>query len=112
MDVRAADDCACHELTLAALDRPGLLWRVCGVFALHGLSVLEARIFTDASGQALDTFRLVDAFEDAVPESKWDAVRRDLELVLAGRSGPRLPPGPQAATLRQEAVRRQVGPRN
>ncbi|MHB1132542.1 MAG: [protein-PII] uridylyltransferase [Chloroflexota bacterium] len=85
LDVQPAADCLCHELTLAAPDRPGLLWRVCGVFALHGLNVLEARIFTDAQGQALDIFRLSDAFEGLAPEAKWPAVQRDLELALEGR---------------------------
>ena len=74
-----------HELILATADRPGLLWRLCGVFALNGLSVLEARVFTDADGTALDVFRLADAFEDEVPAAKWPLVRRDLEEVLDGR---------------------------
>ncbi|MCL5107803.1 MAG: [protein-PII] uridylyltransferase [Chloroflexi bacterium] len=74
-----------YELTLATADRPGLLWRVCGVFALHGLNILEARVYTDATGTALDVFRLAGAFEEEIPGHRWPAVLRDLEQVLDGR---------------------------
>lgn len=73
------------ELILAAPDRPGLLWRVCGVFALHGVDVLEARAYTSARGDALDVFRLVDAFEPAISDEKRAAIIRDLHLALEGR---------------------------
>ncbi len=74
-----------EELTLAAADRPGLLWRVCGVFALHGVNILEARVYTDASGKALDVFRLADAFESEVSAEKRKGIVRDLGLALEGR---------------------------
>jgi [protein-PII] uridylyltransferase len=73
------------ELTLVAADRPGLLWRVCGVFALHGVNVLEARAYTSARGEVLDVFRLVDAFEGSIGDEKRADILRDLGLVLDGR---------------------------
>ena len=82
--IERAPDGLHHELTLTTADRPGLLWRLCGVFALHGLSVLEARAYTNDSGKALDVFRLVDTFEDEVPATKWPMVVRDLGQVLDG----------------------------
>ena len=72
-------------LTLAAPDRPGLLWRICGVLALHSVNVLEARVFTTSDGVAIDTFRLADAFEGDISESKQAQIERDLTLALAGR---------------------------
>ena len=73
------------EIALAAADRPGLLWRVCGVFALHGVNVLEARAYTSARNDVLDVFRLADAFEPAIADEKRAAIVRDLGLVLEGR---------------------------
>jgi [protein-PII] uridylyltransferase len=73
------------ELTLVAADRPGLLWRVCGVFSLHGVNVLEARAYTSARGEVLDVFRLVDAFEESISEDKRADIVHDLGLVLDGR---------------------------
>ena len=64
---------------------PGLLWRVCGVFALHGVSILESRIYTDREGAALDVFRLDDAFEPAIGDEKRSRIDRDLAAVLDGR---------------------------
>ena len=73
------------ELTLVGPDHPGMLWRICGVFALHGVNVLEARAYTGSKGQVVDVFRLADAFEPAIPEEKTAALTRDLPLALAGR---------------------------
>jgi [protein-PII] uridylyltransferase len=73
------------ELTLIAEDRPGLLWRVCGVFALHGVSILEARVYTDRDGTAIDVFRLDDSFEPAIGEDKRSRIERDVAAVLEGR---------------------------
>jgi [protein-PII] uridylyltransferase len=85
VSVRRSVDGLHDELTLAAADRPGLLWRVCGVFTLHGINILEARIYTDARGTALDVFRLADAFESHITAEKSAAVARDLVLALEGR---------------------------
>ncbi|MHB1004705.1 MAG: [protein-PII] uridylyltransferase [Chloroflexota bacterium] len=73
------------EVTLVAPDHPGLLWRVCGVFALHGVNILEARVYSDDHGGALDVFRLADAFEAEIGEEKRTAIVRDLTLALEGR---------------------------
>lgn len=73
------------ELTIVGPDHPGMLWRICGVFALHGVNVLEARAYTGSKGQVVDVFRLADAFEPAIPEEKAAALARDLPLALAGR---------------------------
>ena len=81
---RAADGLH-DELTLIAPDQPGLLWRVCGTIALHGVSILEARIFTDSAGTCLDVFRLEDAFEPGIPVEKREQIARDVALVLDGR---------------------------
>jgi [protein-PII] uridylyltransferase len=72
-------------VVIATRDRPGLLATVAGVFALHNLGVLEARVATRADGLALDTFRVVDAGgSEAIGRTRWPAVREQLEQVVAG----------------------------
>ncbi|MHB1414042.1 MAG: [protein-PII] uridylyltransferase family protein, partial [Chloroflexota bacterium] len=80
-----ADDGIHDELVLVAADRPGLLWAVCGVFALHGVNIVEARVYTELQGTALDVFRLADAFEGEIGEEKRQRIARDLDLALTGR---------------------------
>jgi [protein-PII] uridylyltransferase len=72
-------------VVIATRDRPGLLATVAGVFALHNLGVLEARVATRADGLALDTFRVVDAGgSDMIGLTRWPAVREHLEQAVAG----------------------------
>ncbi len=69
------------RVTVAAVDRPGLLASVAGVLAIHGLDVRSA----DAS---LDQGVAVEVFTVEVPRGSWpDSVRlrEDLEAVLADR---------------------------
>jgi [protein-PII] uridylyltransferase len=72
-------------VVIATRDRPGLLATVAGVFALHNLGVLEARVATRADGLALDTFRVVDAGgSEAIGLTRWPAVREHLEQAVTG----------------------------
>lgn len=83
--VRHTTGASYDELTLVGPDQPGLLWRVCGVFALHSVNVLEARVYTDANGEVLDSFRLADAFESEISAEKREGIARDVERALEGR---------------------------
>ena len=75
-----------HErLTVMTADRPGLLWRICGTLALHGLNILEARAYTRDDGFALDLFEVCDAVEEAIAPAKWDRLREDLPRAVEGR---------------------------
>ena len=72
-------------VAVATRDRPGLLATVAGVFALHNLGVLEARVATRSDGLALDTFRVVDTGgTDTIELTRWPAVREHLERAVAG----------------------------
>ncbi|MGH9459868.1 MAG: ACT domain-containing protein, partial [Vicinamibacteria bacterium] len=46
------------ELTVIALDRPGLFASLAGTLTAHGLDILSVDVFTRRDGRALDTFRL------------------------------------------------------
>jgi len=69
------------RLTVVARDRRGLLSRVTGVLALHGLAVLDAAV-TSLDGMALEVLRVESSFG---PTISWDKVLAELKLVLAGR---------------------------
>jgi [protein-PII] uridylyltransferase len=71
-----------QTLTVVAPDRPGLLSRVAGVLALHGLDVLSANGHSDDSGNALEVLRVESSFG---PVITWDRVLADLRRALEGR---------------------------
>ena len=48
------------EIVVCTPDQPGLFARICHYFDRRNLSILEARIHTTASGNALDSFVVVD----------------------------------------------------
>lgn len=69
-------------LTLVTPDRPGLLRRVAGVMALHGLGVLAVEAVTSDEGWALERVTVEPAGDDPVA---WPRIVADLEAGLAGR---------------------------
>ncbi len=81
--VRAGD---IHDTALVVgRDRRGFLRAVAGVFALHGISILSARLFTRRDGTAVDVFRVCDdRTAGSVPAERWERVRRDLVGALEG----------------------------
>ncbi|HYZ33550.1 MAG TPA: [protein-PII] uridylyltransferase [Crenalkalicoccus sp.] len=52
---------AVTEVTVYAVDHPGLFSRIAGALAVAGASIVDARIHTLANGMALDTFWMQDA---------------------------------------------------
>ncbi|HEY7514945.1 MAG TPA: ACT domain-containing protein, partial [Vicinamibacteria bacterium] len=48
------------ELTVVALDRPGLFASLAGTLTAHGLDILSVDVFTRRDGRALDTFRVTE----------------------------------------------------
>ncbi len=70
-------------VTVVGRDRPGLLAAVAGVFTLHNVSVLDARLFTRSDGLVLDTFRVEDALGRGIA-ADWDRMAGDVGAALAG----------------------------
>ena len=92
------------SLLIMARDRSGLLAKICGVLALHNLSVLSAKIFTWEGGEAVMTkdglmpqepgmALAVDVLEvrsfDGLSfvEKDWQALNNDLDLAVNHRLG-------------------------
>jgi [protein-PII] uridylyltransferase len=70
-----------EDLVIVAPDRPGLLSDVTGVLALHSVSILDARVHSEA-GAALEVFTL-DLSQDMHP--RWAQVVADIESAAERR---------------------------
>jgi [protein-PII] uridylyltransferase len=92
------------SLLIMARDRSGLLAKICGVLALHNLSVLSAQIFTWESGDvvagdddllsrepgmalAVDVLEVRSLDGLSFVEKDWQAVNADLDRALSYRLG-------------------------
>lgn len=73
------------ELTVIAPDAPGLFRRVCGVLALHSLSIVAAEIHTRHDGVAFEWIRCVGPRQLPIEEDRWARIEPDLEKVLHGK---------------------------
>ncbi|WP_329094008.1 [protein-PII] uridylyltransferase [Actinomadura citrea] len=79
------------RITIAAPDRPGLLWRAAGVLALHRLAVKTARVVSSpsVSGTAVPAAQTAVLDFTAVPEFGTPpdpaGLEADLRRMLAGR---------------------------
>jgi [protein-PII] uridylyltransferase len=70
-----------HEVTVVALDRPGLLWRAAGVLASHRLTVRSANA-TGVGDMAVSVFNVTPEYGDP-PDATL--VAADLRRMLEGR---------------------------
>jgi [protein-PII] uridylyltransferase len=73
------------ELTVIAPDAPGLFRRVCGVLALHSLSIVAAELHTRDDGVAFEWIRCVGPRNLPIEEERWSRIEPDLERTLRGK---------------------------
>ncbi|WP_187170496.1 [protein-PII] uridylyltransferase [Salidesulfovibrio onnuriiensis] len=85
LDARPAKAGGCFEVTIAALDRPGLFATLAGALALHNLDILSADIFTWADGIAMDVFTVAEPEGALVLDEVWARVRRSIMYALTGK---------------------------
>lgn len=69
-------------LLVMTRDRTGLLAKLCGVLALHNLSVLAAQIFTWADGTVVDVLEVSSAIGYAFDDHDWKAVEQDFNRAI------------------------------
>jgi [protein-PII] uridylyltransferase len=81
---------AAWELTLVALDRPGLFAAVAASLSSFGMNILRAEAFANRRGQVLDSFTFEDPHRtlDLNP-SEVDRLRAVVERAVAGKADPR-----------------------
>jgi [protein-PII] uridylyltransferase len=88
---QAITEAANHKLFWSVLvmahDSTGLLAKICGTLALHGLNVVSAQIFTWEDGTAVDVLNVRPAAEQSYAEQDWRALGEDLNLALKNRLG-------------------------
>ncbi len=75
------------SLLVVSVDQPGLLAKICGVLALHNLTVLNAQIFTWSDATVVDVIEVRSADGLKFKEKDWDALNRDLDLAINHRLG-------------------------
>jgi len=85
VDIRRLENA--WELTLIAIDRPGLFASVAGTLAAFGLNILKAEAFANRQNLVLDTFTFSDPARNLdLNPSELDRLQAVLEKVLAGRT--------------------------
>ncbi len=70
------------SLLMLSKDRPGLLAKLCGVLALHNLSVLAAQIFTWPDGTVVDVLDVQPVAELGFADQDWQALEGDLNRAI------------------------------
>ena len=73
------------ELTVAALDVPGLFSNICGALAAKGINIWAAQIFSTDDGFAFNQFQVTDLENKPLPAGlRLERLHHDLNLVLLG----------------------------
>lgn len=75
------------SVLIMAHDSTGLLAKICGTLALHGLNVVSAQIFTWEDGTAVDVLNVRPTADQAYADQDWQALNDDLNLALKNRLG-------------------------
>ena len=70
------------SVLMLSRDRQGLLAKLCGVLALHKLSVLAAQIFTWPDGTVVDMLDVVPNVDSGFAEQDWQALENDLNQAV------------------------------
>lgn len=85
MDVQRAEERTYHNITIYTKDSPGLFSKICAAFTSHGISILEAQLYTGKKGDVVDLFKVVRADGRPVQEDlDWGDVSEVLEKLLSG----------------------------
>ncbi len=79
----AADNHGGHwTLLIMTHDRPGLLNKICGVLALHQLTVLAAHISTWQDGTVVDTMEVSPIVNREFADQDWERLKNDLHKAI------------------------------
>jgi len=82
-----ANDGHYWSVLIMAHDSTGLLAKICGTLALHGLTVVRAQIFTWEDGTAVDVLNVRPSVKQKFAQQNWQALSDDLNLALKNRLG-------------------------
>ncbi len=85
MDVAEEGGADIRTVTLCARGTPGLFSKISGVFALNGLDIFDARIYTWKKNIVLDIFRVTPPKDRIFEKRKWARVKENLKEAIMGR---------------------------
>ena len=85
MDVAEEGGADIRTVTLCARGTPGLFSKISGVFALNGLDIFDARIYTWKKNIVLDIFRVTPPKDRIFEKRKWARVKENLKDAIMGR---------------------------
>ncbi len=74
-----------REVTICALDRPGLISKIAGVFTLDGINILDTQVFTWRNHIALDAFRVEAPLDRIFESERWERTAGHLADALSGK---------------------------
>ncbi len=75
------------SILLITKDRTGLLSKICGVFALYNLSILQAQIFTLNDGTVVDVLDVRSMVHEDFDSFNWERLSKDLKMAIQDRLG-------------------------
>ncbi len=84
VETRSDEQRDATEVTIHTADHPGLFAGLAGAFAMCGLSIVDAKIFTLSNGMALDVFWAQDVGGDPLSNTKRARLLVMIERALAG----------------------------
>jgi [protein-PII] uridylyltransferase len=73
------------ELSVVSPPHPGLLARLSGVLAYHGVNILSAQVQPLGDDLVARGFHVADQFGGTIPRERWEAVRLDIARAFQGR---------------------------
>jgi len=74
-----------REVTICALDRPGLISKIAGVFTLGSINILDTQVFTWRNHIALDIFRVEAPLDRIFESERWERTAGQLTDALSGK---------------------------
>ncbi len=83
-NIQPAENLEARTVTICAPDRPGLFAKIAGVFALNGLDILQADIFTWKNNTALDIFTVRPPADILYEKERWQKAKRHLHQAIKG----------------------------
>ncbi|OKY74580.1 MAG: [protein-PII] uridylyltransferase [Desulfobulbaceae bacterium DB1] len=75
------------SLLIMTHDRPGLLYKICGILALHNLQVLAAQIYTWLDGTVVDILHVASTIDNLFGDHNWQKLEEDLAKAIHFRLG-------------------------
>jgi len=70
-------DAPVTRVILCTHDKPGLFWKMVGVFTLNNIKVLSGNIFTLKNGLAFDTYEVTNPLDPLREQEMWERIYND-----------------------------------